>query len=127
MTDFKEMSALDAGLTAAAQAVEHYEMSRYGTLKTWATELGMPARCGRPVGCDAEGRKGDRTSFDLPRQIRRKCGSGSRALTFIPAVPRTFPAGCWGRNARITAIRSMRLIKRGANFDGVAVRETGDP
>lgn len=42
MTDFKGMPALDAGLTAAAQAVEHYEMSRYGTLKTWATELGMP-------------------------------------------------------------------------------------
>ena len=42
MTEFKGMPALDAGLTAAAQAVEHYEMSRYGTLKTWATELGMP-------------------------------------------------------------------------------------
>jgi ferritin-like metal-binding protein YciE len=42
MTDFKGMPALDAGLTAAAQAVEHYEMSRYGTLKTWASELGMP-------------------------------------------------------------------------------------
>jgi ferritin-like metal-binding protein YciE len=42
MTDFRGMPALDAGLTAAAQAVEHYEMSRYGTLKTWAEELGMP-------------------------------------------------------------------------------------
>src|ERR1700749_4312491 len=42
MADFKGMPALDAGLVAAAQAVEHYEMSRYGTLKTWATELGMP-------------------------------------------------------------------------------------
>lgn len=42
MTDFKGMPALDAGLLAAAQAVEHYEMSRYGTLRTWAEELGMP-------------------------------------------------------------------------------------
>ena len=42
MTDYKAMPALDAGLAAAAQAVEHYEMSRYGTLKTWAEELGMP-------------------------------------------------------------------------------------
>src|SRR5882757_7969711 len=41
MTDFKGMPALDAGLAAAAQAVEHYEISRYGTLKTWAAELGM--------------------------------------------------------------------------------------
>ena len=32
--------ALDAGLLAGAQAVEHYEISRYGTLRTWANELG---------------------------------------------------------------------------------------
>ena len=42
MTEFWGMPARDAGPAAAAQAVEHYEMSRYGTLKTWATELGMP-------------------------------------------------------------------------------------
>jgi ferritin-like metal-binding protein YciE len=30
---------MDAGLLAAAQAVEHYEISRYGTLKTWAAKL----------------------------------------------------------------------------------------
>lgn len=42
MTEYKGMPALDAGLLAAAQAVEHYEMSRYGTLRTWAEELGMP-------------------------------------------------------------------------------------
>src|ERR1700735_5376593 len=41
MTDYKGMPALDAGLLAAAQAVEHYEMSRYGTLRTWANELGL--------------------------------------------------------------------------------------
>ena len=35
------MPALDAGLLAAAQAVEHYEISRYGTLKSWANKLGM--------------------------------------------------------------------------------------
>lgn len=33
--------ALDAGSLAAAQAVEHYEMARYGTLRTWALELGI--------------------------------------------------------------------------------------
>lgn len=41
MEDFKGSDALDAGLLAAAQAVEHYEISRYGTLRTWATQLGM--------------------------------------------------------------------------------------
>jgi len=41
MKDYRGTPALDAGLLAAAQAVEHYEMSRYGSLKTWASELGL--------------------------------------------------------------------------------------
>jgi ferritin-like metal-binding protein YciE len=41
MKEYKGMPALDAGLLAAAQAVEHYEISRYGSLKTWASELGL--------------------------------------------------------------------------------------
>jgi ferritin-like metal-binding protein YciE len=41
MDEYKGTEALDAGLLAAAQAVEHYEISRYGTLKQWATQLGM--------------------------------------------------------------------------------------
>ncbi len=39
--EYKGTPALDAGLLSAAQAVEHYEISRYGTLKTWAAELGL--------------------------------------------------------------------------------------
>ena len=41
MEDFKGTMALDAGLVSAAQAVEHYEIARYGTLKSWASTLGM--------------------------------------------------------------------------------------
>jgi ferritin-like metal-binding protein YciE len=41
MEDYAGESALDAGLAASAQAVEHYEIARYGTLRTWADELGM--------------------------------------------------------------------------------------
>ena len=41
MKEYKGMPALDAGLLAAAQAAEHYEISRYGTLRTWAEELGL--------------------------------------------------------------------------------------
>ena len=41
MKEYKGTPALDAGLLAAAQPVEHYEISRYGTLKTWARELGL--------------------------------------------------------------------------------------
>ncbi len=40
MEEFKDTKALDAGLVSAAQAVEHYEIARYGTLKTWAQQLG---------------------------------------------------------------------------------------
>ncbi len=40
--DFGESPAIDTGLVAAGQAVEHYEMARYGALSGWATQLGMP-------------------------------------------------------------------------------------
>jgi ferritin-like metal-binding protein YciE len=41
MDEYKGSPALDAGLIAAAQSVEHYEISRYGTLIAWAEELGL--------------------------------------------------------------------------------------
>lgn len=41
LDEFKGSPALDAGLLATAQAVEHYEIARYGTLKTWAGMLGL--------------------------------------------------------------------------------------
>ena len=39
--EYKSSPALDAGLVSSAQAVEHYEIARYGTLRTWAEELGL--------------------------------------------------------------------------------------
>jgi ferritin-like metal-binding protein YciE len=41
IADYKGSPALDAGLVSAAQSVEHYEISRYGTLIAWANELGL--------------------------------------------------------------------------------------
>ena len=41
MKEAKDDTVRDAGMLAAAQAVEHYEISRYGTLKAWAEKLGM--------------------------------------------------------------------------------------
>lgn len=41
LESFAGAPALDAGLVAAAQAVEHYEISRYGTLRNWAELLGQ--------------------------------------------------------------------------------------
>lgn len=40
LKEFKGTAALDAGLISSAQAVEHYEITRYGTLKRWAEMLG---------------------------------------------------------------------------------------
>jgi ferritin-like metal-binding protein YciE len=42
MEDFADSPALDAGILSSAQAVEHYEITRYGTLIAWARELGRP-------------------------------------------------------------------------------------
>jgi ferritin-like metal-binding protein YciE len=41
LQDFETSPALDAGLVADGQAVEHYEMARYGALISWAQQLGM--------------------------------------------------------------------------------------
>ena len=40
MEEYKDSPAADAGLVAAAQAIEHYEICRYGTLAAWARQLG---------------------------------------------------------------------------------------
>ena len=38
--EIADKRVLDAAIIAAAQAVEHYEITRYGTLATWASQLG---------------------------------------------------------------------------------------
>jgi ferritin-like metal-binding protein YciE len=41
MSEAEPGGVMDAGIVAAGQAVEHYEIARYGTLRTWAQQLGM--------------------------------------------------------------------------------------
>jgi ferritin-like metal-binding protein YciE len=41
MKEAKDPDVLDAGMIADAQAVEHYEIARYGTMVAWAKQLGM--------------------------------------------------------------------------------------
>jgi ferritin-like metal-binding protein YciE len=41
MSEADDPAVLDAGMIAAAQAVEHYEITRYGTLVSWAKQIGM--------------------------------------------------------------------------------------
>jgi ferritin-like metal-binding protein YciE len=65
MKEFKGAPALDAGLLAAAQAVEHYEIARYGTLKTWAAELGLNQAVNLLEATLAEEKKTDETLTQL--------------------------------------------------------------
>ena len=65
MKEFKGKPALDAGLLAAAQAVEHYEIARYGTLKTWARELGFSQSAKLLEATLAEEKKTDETLSEL--------------------------------------------------------------
>jgi ferritin-like metal-binding protein YciE len=66
--EFKGEPALDAGLLAAAQAVEHYEIARYGTLKTWAEELGLKQAVKLLNETLAEEKKTDETLTKLAEQ-----------------------------------------------------------
>jgi ferritin-like metal-binding protein YciE len=61
MKEYRGKPALDAGLLAAAQAVEHYEIARYGTLKTWASELGLNDAVPLLEATLAEEKKADQT------------------------------------------------------------------
>ena len=65
MKEFKGAPALDAGLLAAAQAVEHHETARYGTLKTWAKELGLNEAVRLLEGTLSEEKETDETLTEI--------------------------------------------------------------
>src|SRR5579864_2513439 len=75
MKEFKGAPALDAGLLAAAQAVEHYEISRYGTLKTWAAELGLNQAVKLLETTLAEEKKTDDLLSKLAQNVNRKAAA----------------------------------------------------
>jgi ferritin-like metal-binding protein YciE len=69
MAEYKGAPALDAGLLAAAQAVEHYEISRYGTLITWTDELGLPNAAKLLKQTLAEEKKTDETLTGIAKNV----------------------------------------------------------
>src|SRR5205085_6217267 len=69
MEDFEDSSALDAGLLAGAQAVEHYEIARYGTLVAWAEQLGMREAAALLKQTLAEEEKTDKALSGLAKNI----------------------------------------------------------
>jgi ferritin-like metal-binding protein YciE len=69
MSEYKGAPALDAGLLAAAQAVEHYEISRYGTLIAWADKLGLANASKLLKATLAEEKKTDETLTSLAESV----------------------------------------------------------
>jgi ferritin-like metal-binding protein YciE len=69
VSEYKGAPALDAGLLAAAQAVEHYEISRYGTLITWADELGLKKASQLLKETLAEEKKTDQTLTGIAKSV----------------------------------------------------------
>ena len=69
MDEYKGAPALDAGLISSAQAVEHYEICRYGTLATWADELGNSAGAKLLKATLAEEEKTDQALSTLAKTV----------------------------------------------------------
>ena len=105
--EYKGSPALDAGLVSAAQAVEHYEIARYGTLRTWAEELGLDDADEASSGNARPGR-GDRSGAHRTRRDGGQPGGAGRG----------------GLNSRLQPIRSVprgRTIRpRGTVISGSA-------
>jgi ferritin-like metal-binding protein YciE len=72
MEDFEDSNALDAGLLSGAQAVEHYEMARYGTLVAWAEQLGMSEAAKLLNQTLEEEKKTDATLSKLSQSVNQK-------------------------------------------------------
>jgi ferritin-like metal-binding protein YciE len=77
--DIKGSEPLDAGLIAAAQAVEHYEISRYGTLKAWAEQHGMQEVAGLLDATLAEEKRTDELLTRIAEQ------EANRRAEYVPA------------------------------------------
>ena len=85
--EFKGTPALDAGLISSAQAVEHYEMARYGTLKTWAADA-RPQGGRQPARPDAAAGNQYRQDLDEAGDDRRQSeGCGLNCNTRKAAGP----------------------------------------
>ena len=78
MEDFKESPALDAGLLSGAQAVEHYEISRYGTLIAWADQLELGSAVKLLQQTLDEEKKTDALLTELAEMAVNASGEGSK-------------------------------------------------
>jgi Domain of unknown function (DUF892) len=121
MDESKGSAALDLGLLAAAQAVEHYEIARYGTLKAWAEKISMPEAAKL---IDETLTKKDRRHVEQARGPCHQCGSGMRRGCAAPrsascpsSPPRTAPPELARHMAPSVAAPPSSLAKRPSQSD----------
>lgn len=67
MDDVEDEEVLDAAILSSGQAVEHYEIARYGTLVAWADELGLKEASGLLKQTLEEEKKADRILTDIAK------------------------------------------------------------
>ena len=115
LDEFKGSAALDAALVAAAQAVEHYEIARYGTLKRWAETLGM-ADAAKLLDATLQEEARDRRGAVRPRPVGRQ-RAGARGLTA--------PAGGVAACPPIDPASPLCALQRAIEYDPARRRRQG--
>ena len=79
LEDFGGTSAADAVIIGCGQAIEHYEMARYGLLKSWATQLGMPDAARLLDETLQEEKKADALLSKIALQVNRNAQTAKAA------------------------------------------------
>ena len=125
LSEYKGTPALDAGLIAAAQAVEHYEITRYGTLKRWAEVLGMSDVAKlldetlQEEGQDRRSPDGARRRLCQPAGRRRRIRLGNAGGPGPPATSMPLSAGsrrCILAGASPKPRRNGDVLREGRNM-----------
>jgi len=89
LEDFGDSPAADAVLAACAQAVEHYEIARYGTLKTWARQLGYEDAAKLLEQTLEEEKKTDALLSQIAEQINTEGSEGAAESDQAPRTKKT--------------------------------------
>ncbi len=114
-----DKKVLDAAILGSAQAVEHYEMSRYGTLIAWAKELGHDNVVSLLNANLKEEKAADKKLTTLAEGKVNRRATG-RAAPKRAATPRKTAS-------KKTASKSKAPVKRAAARSGTTKRKTGTP
>ena len=117
--EVEDKKVLDAAILGSAQAVEHYEMSRYGTLIAWAKELGHDNVVPLLNANLKEEKAADKKLTTLAEGKVNRRASGRTAPKRSATRRKT--------TSKKTASKSKAPVKRAAARSGTTKRKTGTP